>query len=116
MTILQCGATSTRWRDYMELRSLSRSRSIGAGTLRKAIEEVEKHRQVELSAPSASLTGHAEVAQQKWAAWRKKTDVEDIILPFLADQLTEVAAFLDPIFVDAVGQVAAWDSASKTWP
>lgn len=34
VTILQRGVTSTRWRDYMDLRSLSRSRSFSAGTLR----------------------------------------------------------------------------------
>lgn len=114
-SILQRVATSTRRRDYIDVRSLSRSGSCSAGILRKAIEEVAKHRQVELSAPSASLTGHSEIAQQKWAAWRKKTDVEDITRALRTDQLTEVAAFLDPIFVDAVGQVAAWDPASKTW-
>jgi len=115
VTILQRGATSTRWRDYMDLRSLSRSRSFSAGTLRGAIEAVAKHRGVKLSAPSESLRGHDELAQQKWAAWRTKTDVEEITLAILTDQLTEVAAFLDPIFVDAVGHVAAWDLASKTW-
>ena len=115
VTILQRGATSTRWRDYMDLRSLALSRSFSAATLGKAIEEVAKHRTVELSAPSGSLNGHDEVAQQKWAAWRKKTDVEDITLPVLEDQLTEVCGFLDPIFTDEVEPAAAWDPTSKTW-
>jgi hypothetical protein len=44
VTILQRGATSTRWRDYTDLRSLSRSRSFDATTLRQAIEEVAKYR------------------------------------------------------------------------
>lgn len=115
VTILQRGATSTRWRDYMDLRSLSRSRSFEATTLRKAIEDVAKHRGVKLSAPSTSLSGHDELAQQKWAAWRTKTDVEDITLAVLKDQLTEVSAFLDPIFVNAADPAAAWDPTSRTW-
>jgi len=115
VTILQRGATSTRWRDYMDLRSLAESRSFSAATLRTAIDEVAKHRQVELAAPSVSLTGHDELAQQKWAAWRKKTDVEDITLPVLNDQLIEVCRFLDPIFVGELGTGSKWDPASRTW-
>jgi len=115
VTILQRGATSTRWRDYMDLRSLALSRSFNAGVLRTAIEEVAKHRKVELSAPSASLTGHDELAQQKWAAWRKKTDVEDITLAVLSDQLIEVSQFLDPIFVGGLGTGTNWDPVSWTW-
>ena len=115
VTILQRGATSTRWRDYTDLRSLALSRSFTAGTLRTAIEEVAKHRKVELSAPSASLTAHDELAQQKWAAWRKKTDVEDITLPVLNDQLTEVCLFLDPIFLGDLNAGATWDPVSRTW-
>jgi predicted nucleotidyltransferase component of viral defense system len=115
VTILQRGVTSTRWRDYMDLRSLSRGRSFDATTLRQAIEEVAKYRGVTLSAPSASLSGHDEIAQSKWAAWRTKSDVEDITLAILKDQLTEVSTFLDPIFVDAVDHATAWDPTSKNW-
>ena len=115
VTILQRGATSTRWRDYMDLRSLAHSRSFSAATLRKAIEEVAKHRNVELAALSASLAGHDDIAQQKWAAWRKKTDVEDITLAALADQLVEVSQFLAPIFVGELGTGTKWDPISWTW-
>lgn len=101
VTILQRGATSTRWRDYMDLRSLSRSRSFEARTVREAIREVAKHRKVELSIPSASLGGHDNLAQQKWTAWRKKTDVEGITPPVLNEQLAEVCRFLDPVFAGA---------------
>ena len=115
VTILQRGATSTRWRDYMDLRSLAHSRSFSAGTLRKAIDEVAKHRNVELAAPSASLAGHDDLAQRKWAAWRKKTDVEDITLAVLGDQLVEVSQFLDPIFAGELGTGTNWDPVSRAW-
>ncbi len=115
VTILQRGATSTRWRDYMDLRSLALSRSFSAATLRTAIEEVAKHRKVDISAPSASLAGHDELAQQKWAAWRKKTDVENITLAILSDQLAEVCQFLDPIFVGDVGSAAQWMPPERVW-
>jgi len=115
VTILQRGVTSTRWRDYMDLRSLSRSRSFDATTLRKAIEEVAKYRGVTLSAPSASLSGHDEIAQQKWVAWRTKSDIEDITLAILKNQLTDVSAFLDPIFLNTVDPAAVWDPTSQAW-
>ena len=115
VTILQRGATSTRWRDYMDLRSLSRSRSFEAITLRKTIEEVAKYRGVMLSAPSVSLSGHDETAQQKWAAWRTKSDVEDITASALKDQLTEVSTFLDPIFLNTVDPSAVWRPTSQAW-
>ena len=115
VTILQRGATSTRWRDYMDLRSLSRSRSFSAATLRGAVEEVAKHRKVGLSAPSALLAGHDELAQQKWSAWRKKTAVENITLAVLSDQLIEVSQFLDPIFVGEFGTGTKWDPVSRAW-
>ncbi|TQO19594.1 putative nucleotidyltransferase component of viral defense system [Rhodoglobus vestalii] len=115
VTILQRGVTSTRWRDYMDLRSLSRSRSFEATILLKATEEVAKYRGVILSAPSVSLSGHDEIAQQKWAAWRTKSDVEDITLAVLKDQLTEVSTFLDPIFLNTVDSAAAWHPTSQAW-
>jgi predicted nucleotidyltransferase component of viral defense system len=115
VTILQRGATSTRWRDYMDLRSLGHSRSFSAATLRNAIDEVAKHREVGLSAPSASLAGHDDIAQQKWAAWRRKTDVEDITLAILSDQLVEVCQFLDPIFVGEVGSTSQWMPTERLW-
>ncbi|MGL4340132.1 MAG: nucleotidyl transferase AbiEii/AbiGii toxin family protein [Rhodoglobus sp.] len=115
ITILQRGATSTRWRDYMDLRSLARSRGFSAGVLRRAIKEVAEHRNVELSAPSALLTAHDALAQRKWAAWRKKTDVETITLPILSDQLAEVSRFLDPIFMDKLSPATKWEPLEQLW-
>lgn len=115
VTILQRGATSTRWRDYMDIRSLARSRNFNAAILRGAIEQVAKHRKVELSAPSALLADHDEVAQQKWEAWRRKTEVDDITLPILNDQLTEVGKFLDPVFLGSSNPKVNWDSGLALW-
>ena len=75
---------------------LGLSQRFSAATLRKAIEEVAEHRNVELSTPSASLAGHDDLAQQKWAVWRTKTDVEDLSLAVLGDQLVEVSQIPRP--------------------
>ena len=64
VTIVQRGATSTRWRDYMDLRSLAHSRTFTETTLRTAIDRVAQHRNVELSVPSASVAAHDDLAQQ----------------------------------------------------
>lgn len=115
VTILQRGATSTRWRDYMDLRSLAHSRTFTETALRTAIDRVAQHRNVELSAPSASVAAHDDLAQQKWAAWRKKTDVEDITMAALGDQLADVCAFLDPVFGDSSRPGRAWSPLTRSW-
>lgn len=115
VTMLQRGATSTRWRDYMDLRSLSHSRTFTETTLRTAIERVAQHRNVELSAPSASVAGYDDVAQQKWAAWRKKTGVEDMTLAALEDQLSDVCAFLDPVFGAMARPGREWNPIARSW-
>jgi hypothetical protein len=115
VTMLQRGATSTRWRDYMDIRSLSHSRSFSAATLRTAIEAVARHRVVELSAPSTSISGHDDLAQQKWAAWRRKSGVEANTVPTLTDHLIEICSFLDPVFVGELHPDAEWDPNNRAW-
>jgi hypothetical protein len=44
---------------------------------------------------------------------RTKSDVEDIFLAVLNNQLKEVSTFPDPIFVEVVDPATAWDSTSK---
>ena len=44
--------------------------------------------------------GYGEVAQPKWAAWRRKEGVDDISEELLDDQVALVAEHLDPVFAD----------------
>jgi predicted nucleotidyltransferase component of viral defense system len=115
VTMLQRGASSTRWRDYVDLRNLGRRFPYLAGELTLAIATVANHREVSLSSVSEALSGYDADGQRKWAAWRRKTDIEELSLPQLADQLREVSAFLDPIMLGELNPEWQWRPESQTW-
>ncbi len=115
VTVLQRGTTSTRWRDFLDLRNLARTHPFTASDIRAAAGEVAAHRQVEL-APLASVTaGYGAVAQPKWSAWRRRNRHEDACLADFDDQLTEVLAFTDPVLAGDVARDARWDPANYAW-
>lgn len=66
--------------------------------LRLAAAAVAAHRGVLLQPASRVLAGYGQVAQAKWAAWRRKERLEAVADEFLDDQIARVAAILDPIF------------------
>lgn len=62
-----------------------------------------------------SCGGYSAGAQRKWAAWRRKTDIEEQSLLQLADQLREVSAFLDPIMLGDLNPETHWNPEGQTW-
>lgn len=115
VTMLQRGASSTRWRDYVDLRNLGRRYAFRAGELTLAIAAVASHREVPLSPVSEAVSAYDADGQRKWSAWRRKTDIEEQSLPQLADQLREVSAFLDPIMLGELSRESQWSPESQTW-
>lgn len=53
---------------------------------------------VELGPVGPLLAGYGDVAQPKWAAWRRKERLEEVGAASLDEQVAAVAALLDPIF------------------
>ena len=98
VTILERGITSTRWRDYVDIVALAR-RGIDPDELLTAAQAVARHRGVPLEPVAPHLTGYSAVAQAKWAAWRRKENLESVCEENLDDQIALVASYLDPIFV-----------------
>jgi hypothetical protein len=97
VTILERGITSTRWRDYVDIVQLAR-RGIDPDELLRSALAVARHRGVTLEPVTPHLTGYGEVAQAKWAAWRRKEQLESVCEEQLDDQIALVAAHLDPVF------------------
>lgn len=97
VTILERGITSTRWRDYVDIVTLD-----GAGLdpekLLDSARAVANYRNVSLAPIGPAVEGYGEVGQAKWAAWRKKEQLESICEENLDDQMVRIAAVLDPIF------------------
>ncbi|UUI71342.1 nucleotidyl transferase AbiEii/AbiGii toxin family protein [Cellulomonas xiejunii] len=115
VTVLQRGTTSTRWRDYVDVRGLSRTYPFLAGDLRSAAQAVADHRQVELGPLAAVTAGYGDVAQPKWSAWLRTNDMTDLAEPVLNDQLAAITAFVDPVYDGTVNHAAAWNPTTGMW-
>jgi hypothetical protein len=95
VTALQRGTANTRWRDFVDIASLSR-RDINSQTLGESIRRVAEHRSTPIAMLTNTLDGYADIAQPKWSAWRRKQQLTTAPEEF-AELLTEVIAFADPI-------------------
>lgn len=98
VTILERGITSTRWRDYLDIVQLARQ-GIDARALLRSARAVAQHRGVKLEAVAPHLSGYGEVAQAKWAAWRRKEQLESVCDEKLDEQIILVIKVLDSVFV-----------------
>lgn len=99
VTILERGITSTRWRDYVDIVQLAR-RGFDPDALLCSARAVARYRGLALEPVTPHLAGYGEVAQAKWAAWRRKEQLESVCEPHLDDQVRQVADYLDPIFAN----------------
>lgn len=98
VTILERGTTSTRWRDYIDIVQLAERRGVDQEELLRSARAVARYRKVTLSPIGPLVEGYGAVAQARWAAWRKKENVEAISEESLDDQMAKVAGVLDPAF------------------
>lgn len=97
VTILERGITSTRWRDYVDIVQLGRQ-GIDPDELLRSARAVARYRGVTLEPIAPHLAGYGEVAQAKWAAWRRKEHLESVCEKNLDDQITLVISYLDLVF------------------
>lgn len=96
VTAIQRGTANTRWRDFGDVWSLSRRHPVAADELRHAIEEVARHRNARLAPLAEVLGGYADLAQDRWAAWRRRSGSENLPGQF-SDVLRAVIEFADPV-------------------
>jgi len=64
--------------------------------LTEAIRRVANHRQTPIEPLSLALEGHADIAQPRWAAWRRKQQLTNTPERF-ADLLDAVIDFSEPL-------------------
>ncbi|HEX9549246.1 MAG TPA: nucleotidyl transferase AbiEii/AbiGii toxin family protein, partial [Acidimicrobiales bacterium] len=77
VTALQRGIANTRWRDFVDIASLARTQPIDAADLARSVAEVSRFRQVAVGPLEPMLVGYDAVAQQRWAAWRRRQLLAD---------------------------------------
>ncbi|WP_084076940.1 nucleotidyl transferase AbiEii/AbiGii toxin family protein [Demequina sp. NBRC 110057] len=97
VTILERGITSTRWRDYVDIVQLCEG-GYDADELLRSARAVARYRQVTLEPVTPHLTDYGAIAQPKWAAWRRKQQLEEICEANLDHQVARVAEILDLVF------------------
>ena len=83
----------------MDLYTVSRTVSVAPDDLLMSLRTVAEHRAVPLAplAEVVDLETFADVAQAKYAAWRRKQGLSGLAPERFADLLDAVTAFVDPV-------------------
>lgn len=95
VTAIQRGTASTRWRDFVDIAALARTPHDTA-RLDEAIRRVADQRNTTIHPLADVLDGYADLAQTRWAAWRRRQALHNTPEDF-AELLTTVITFTDPI-------------------
>lgn len=116
VTAIQRGTVNTRWRDFADIYLLCRSQPVDGRLLHDALTMVVGHRRAVLAPFADVLTGYTDVpgVQAKWAAWRRKQQLDDRLPEAFADVLEQVFAFADPAITSAAGN-AQWRPQDLAW-
>lgn len=117
VTALVRGATSTRWRDLVDMRTISYLLSFDAIELRASLDLVAGHRGAVLRPLQEALgPDYGKTGQAKYAAWRRKNGLEDVAPEEFAEALEAVCAFVDPVVGDdRTVPGARWDPVALRW-
>jgi len=115
VTVLQRGTQSTRWRDYVDIRSLARRYTFTAGELLASGTATAAHRSVELGPLAAVTRAYGAIGQAKWSAWVAKNGMQDSAQANLDDQIADIVAFIDPVYTGAVTADATWNPNAYAW-
>lgn len=114
VTAVARGTVNTRWRDFADVYLLSRRHPLIGADLTDSVRQVARHRQVELLPLARVLEGYGEIGQARWAAWRRKQQLEDRVPNQFAEVVSAVVSFADPVITDTAAALA-WDPASGVW-
>jgi hypothetical protein len=112
VTAVERGTANTRWRDFVDIAALARTRHIRQSDLAPAIEHVAAYRGVVLQPLNVVLDGMADVAQTRWAQWRRKQRLEAGTPEQFQELLDEIVAFTGPA-VDGSSESRTWDPEAR---
>ncbi len=114
VTAIQRSTANTRWRDFADLFCLSRTHGVLGHNLQRAVAEVAAFRRIAPLPLGDALPGFAEIAQPRWAAWRRRESLEDQLPANFAVVLHAVVDFADPALSQGV-EGLCWEPASAEW-
>lgn len=105
------GTANTRWRDFADIFSITRSNDIDGSTMHESLHVVAEHRRIKLRPLAEVLTGFADQAQTQWTLWLGRQSLENQFPDNFEAVLDRIASFADPVISDNVaGQ--AWSPTS----
>lgn len=114
VTAIDRGDQNTRWRDFVDIAAITGARPLRYLDQRGALEAVASYRRVALEPLAPLLTQMPDLAQRKWAVWRRKQRLESSRPERFHDLLAECARFADPV-LDGSAEGLAWEPAQRTW-
>ncbi len=114
VTAIERGEQNTRWRDFVDIVAISRARRIRYADQRTAIDTVAEYRKIALESFLSLLEIMPDLAQRKWATWRRKQRLETTTPELFRDLLESCAAFAEPV-LDGSADGATWDPTRRAW-
>ena len=114
VTMIDRGDTTTRDRDFADVYVLTGRHRIVAAELAAAIASTGAHRGSDLRPIRQVLVELGRLRQGDWSRFVARSGLVDAVPPVLADTITAVADFADPILTGEVVD-GGWDPAARRW-
>lgn len=115
VTMIARGDTTTRDRDFADVWLLTGRHKIGARSLREAIAATAVHRDVALRPLREVLSTLATDRQDGWRRYTARTGLDADVPAALAEVISDVTRFVDPVVGNTVDPEASWDPATRRW-
>ncbi len=115
VTMIARGDTTTRDRDFADVWLLTGRHPIVIGAVREALVATDDHRDVTLVRLSEVLSTLATDRQDGWRRYITRAGLDTDVPATLAEVITDVIAFVDPVVDDALEPGASWDPAARRW-
>ncbi|MFZ1381796.1 MAG: nucleotidyl transferase AbiEii/AbiGii toxin family protein [Scrofimicrobium sp.] len=114
VTAIERGTANTRWRDFVDISSLSSTESISGSELTRSIEVVADHWRVELAPLADVLRDMAAIAQPRWIVWRRKQHLENATPEDFQELLKPCLIFTGSVLANTVNGYR-WIPRTNAW-
>lgn len=114
VTALQRGEANTRWRDFADILTISRTQIIESAELHSALNIVAQHREQNLNPLLPELGNMSVRAQQPWVRWRSRQAAANFLPELFEDVLRQVSEFVDPVIEETVTSYS-WNPHQQRW-
>lgn len=114
VTMTQRGTANTRWRDFVDIHRIIRSRPLSGPQLVMTTRLVADHRGATLVPLPIVLNGFGDIAQARWSAWRTKQRLHLHTPEQIDDIIIALITFTGPIF-DGTASTLTWEPTVGAW-